>query len=249
MTLETRFFLGYAPPSEAGLRRLRIVGTALVVAAAAMAAGLAGLMVGPGAASPFTPGTTLEGRFVGGAYPLLLVGDGAAHGAVLLVRGGKHGLGHQFDALAGRRVRVRGGLLERAGVRMLELGGAPVPIDDDDRSPVVPSAPVHVSLTGEIADSKCWLGRMRPGELRMHRACAQLCLAGGLPALLVERDRLGRERATLLVGPTGEPAHVELLPFAAEPVALEGELARIGDLRVLRVNHATVRRLVHGVLP
>ena len=44
------------------------------------------------------------------------------------------------------------------------------------------------TLTGEIVDSKCYLGAMNPGA--GGAACAGLCLIGGIPAF-VTRDRAG----------------------------------------------------------
>ena len=37
-----------------------------------------------------------------------------------------------------------------------------------------------VTLTGEIVDSKCFLGVMNPGNLKPHKACAIRCISGGI---------------------------------------------------------------------
>lgn len=47
------------------------------------------------------------------------------------------------------------------------------------------------TLQGEIVDSKCYLGVMRPGNTKTHRACAVRCIAGGVPPVLLVRDAQG----------------------------------------------------------
>ena len=59
---------------------------------------------------------------------------------------------------------------------MIELASAPErsPTSRLLRREVEVLGPVE--LTGEIADSKCWLGVMNPGEGTVHRDCARRCL-------------------------------------------------------------------------
>ena len=40
-------------------------------------------------------------------------------------------------------------------------------------------------LTGEICDGKCSLGVMRPGNKAAHKACANVCLIGGVPPVFI----------------------------------------------------------------
>jgi hypothetical protein len=99
-------------------------------------------------------------------------------------------------------------------------------------------------LRGEIVDSKCFLGVMVPGQGKTHRACASLCLRGGLPpALLVEADD-GAARLVLLVTRSGDPIDPAVAADAAgEPIAVRGELARSRGWWTLRTDPATWRRL------
>ena len=39
----------------------------------------------------------------------------------------------------------------------------------------------NVTLKGEIIDPKCYLGAMKPGGGKTHKACAMRCIAGGIP--------------------------------------------------------------------
>ncbi|MDE0594963.1 MAG: hypothetical protein OSB65_06930 [Roseibacillus sp.] len=49
----------------------------------------------------------------------------------------------------------------------------------------------ETTLKGEIMNAKCYLGGMNPGNLKAHRACAIHCIQGGIPLVLLLRDRAG----------------------------------------------------------
>jgi hypothetical protein len=168
----------------------------------------------------------------------------------LLVRSGKFGLAPRNRELAGRSVRVTGQSLERDGQRMIELGGDPKPADGElnESERVLLGGPTahslgEVTLSGEIEDSKCYLGRMRPGDKRTHRACAQLCISGGIPAMFVARDPTGAERQLLLADRDGHSIDQAVLPYVAEPVEIRGELTQLGNLFVLKTSLDAVKRL------
>jgi hypothetical protein len=166
---------------------------------------------------------------------------------VLLVSQGKFGLPSQFDPLDGTIVRAQGLVLARDGQRMIELGTAPVAatLADDVSSALRSRAEVslgEVVVTGEIVDEKCWLGRMRPGGGRTHRACAQLCVAGGIPPVLVGTDAGGHDVRAVIVDEDGGPSTEWVLPFVAEPVSVRGELVRDGSLAYVRTSAAHIER-------
>ena len=104
----------------------------------------------------------------------------------------------------------------------------------------------EATLRGEIVDSKCYLGVMKPGNLKTHRACAVRCISGGIPPVLVVRSEEGGAtsvRYVLLVGPDGEPINEAILDRVAEPVQARGALERHDDLWVLRVDPAEITRV------
>jgi hypothetical protein len=100
-------------------------------------------------------------------------------------------------------------------------------------------ARTRVTLTGEIVDSKCFLGVMNPGEGHVHRDCARRCLSGGIPPMLVVRDGRGGEQLVLLVSEDGEPIGRQLTRVAGRPVTVTGQLAHQGDQFVLYANPAS----------
>jgi hypothetical protein len=97
-----------------------------------------------------------------------------------------------------------------------------------------------VTVTGEIVDSKCYLGVMNPGQGKVHRDCAAGCLSGGIPPIFVTTDGNGQ---FLLVGLDGRALGRDALrEFIAEPITIRGELLQRGESRLLKIE---VRQLHH----
>ena len=101
-------------------------------------------------------------------------------------------------------------------------------------------------LAGEIVDSKCHLGVMKPGEGKTHRACAARCISGGAPPMLWVRDGSGRERRFLLAGRDGRQIGAEILGVVAEPVEVTGEVLSRDDLWILRTEPHEIHPLGPG---
>jgi hypothetical protein len=83
---------------------------------------------------------------------------------------------------------------------------------------------------------------MKPGGGKTHKACAALCIAGGVPPMLVTRFAGGGETFYLLVAADGGAANEIALPLVGEPVEASGRLERSGDLSVLRIEPNGLRR-------
>jgi hypothetical protein len=93
-----------------------------------------------------------------------------------------------------------------------------------------------VTLTGEIVDSKCFLGVMVPGSGKTHKECASLCLRGGIPAGFHVQDRSGRSSLLLLTGPDGEPIGAPAVQSAGEATSVTGSIHRQGEWLALRTD-------------
>ena len=91
-----------------------------------------------------------------------------------------------------------------------------------------------MTLSGEIVDSKCYLGVMKPGEGLTHRACAIRCISGGIPPMLVSADAQGRPVYHLLTDAAGNALARELLPFVGRPVRISGSEERRNGALFLR---------------
>lgn len=82
------------------------------------------------------------------------------------------------------------------------------------------------TLVGEIVDTKCYLGAMKPGRGKPHRDCASLCIRGGIPAALLVRTETGERELVHLVDFAGQPLGPELLKWVGQPVEVAGLLRR-----------------------
>ncbi len=250
------FYVGYLPLPRGQRRALALLVPLLVVGPALAAVLIASKQKNPGAGDWQSDRTVeLDGEFVARPYAMLRTMPEDPAGAVqtvLLVSAGKHGAPTALAALHGRRVRVRGTRLQRDGRAMLELiddGGAVTVIDAASGASPARIPPRHseslgtVTLRGEIIDPKCYLGAMKPGGGKTHKACATLCIRGGIPPMFVTRDAAGSETFFLITDARGEAVREAIVPLIGEPVEISGELERWDDLLVLRIDGGGPRRL------
>ncbi len=230
------FFVGYLPTPPTLVRRLSWIVGSMIALAVAIA--LTGAFLQKGyAKSVFEYGQyrTLEGTILEQPYPMLMVHrpgqDHTAFSAYLLVDQFKHGADEHVQGLAGKFVRLQGQLIYRDDHTMLELKPGPLEM-------IAPPAGQHAPLmrpmgpmtvTGEIVDSKCYLGVMNPGSGKVHRDCAARCISGGVPAAFVATDREHSGSFFLLKSAYGGQIPRELLAHAGEPLTIQGEALGIGD--------------------
>jgi len=239
--MNDEFYIGYlpkAPPQTARIVRYTV--TALAAAALSVAAILlAGQSAFPAATFEFGQYREYAGKIETWPYASLLTGNGR----FLLVGPGKHGVAELFRNGAGHSVSLKGSHIFRGDDHLLEIIPASLKIDGSIASPTAaPEALGPVKMTGEIVDTKCFLGVMNPGNGKVHRDCAARCISGGIPPALLVRDRDGATRLMLLAGKGGRPLHEEILQFVAQPVEMSGMLYRVhGDL-VLMAEPSDFRR-------
>jgi hypothetical protein len=248
------FYVGYLPKAPTALARfLRkiIIALGLLAVAAALV-----LVVGqmPFASSAFEYGKlrSFEGVVVTQPFPTLLVarpgevGQQAKYSRYLLVAPGKHGADDLVGGFDGKQVRLQGQLIYREGGTMVEIAPGSLAV-------MIPAPAIQestrdlggVTLTGEIVDSKCYLGVMNPGQGKVHRDCAARCLSGGIPPIFVTSDR---HEQILLVGLDGRALGRDALrEFIAEPIQIQGELLESGSTRLLKVDPDTFHHNPDGL--
>lgn len=243
------FFVGYLPMSTRATRFS--LASAGAIAGAVLVAGLvlAAFERSPGAnLRPGVYGARYAGLLFQLPYPHLRTLDADGAVVTLLFTGWtKNNPDVPADKVA-QAVVVSGNVYERGGLHMFEGAGGfdaatDLPAGDLARLRAVADDDLgEVTLAGEIVDSKCYAGRMRPGVGHGHRACAQLCILGGIPPVLVTAGTDGGEIHYVLASQAGGRINEAVAPFAAEPVEVRGHLVRQGDLHVLRVDPAGIRR-------
>lgn len=237
--MDDEFFVGYLDTPPRTKRFALGLGVGVLLFAAAMASAAAYFQRTPGAALQRSERVELTGLWQQQPYPHLRYRDEESGEIlhVLTARGHKAGLGDAYAELDGKMVTVGGQLFRRAGGGLLVVFRAPSEAEGDVASLTVTEEAIgRGEFEGEIVDSKCFYGKMRPGDGRAHRPCAQLCVRGGIPPVLVMRE--GADEAHYVLT---SPGHQEALPidevmeYLAEPVRVEGEVLLRGSLRLLAV--------------
>ncbi len=237
------FYVGYLAAPSSVVRLARTAALVVPLMMLAFGATLATTRRDPGPAV-WEDGTarTFVGVVQASPFPMLHLlepsGDVPAGAALLIVEVGKHGGGRRAAPLDGRRATLSGFLLTRDGRRMIELEEGPDALRDDGPGGEPPTdIPLgYVELVGEIVDSKCYLGAMKPGEGRVHQECAIRCISAGIPPMLVASDAQGRSAYLLLSNADGAALGPEILPFVGTPARVTGHAVRRGDLLILQTS-------------
>lgn len=248
MSRETPFFIGFLP-APAGLRRFLVLAVFAVIAIFAATSWLIGATQddpGPGAFRFDYGRQTVTGIVEVDPYPLLRVTQGTEHipegHTLMLSAGGKRGLMERAAPLAGQLATASGVILSRGDLDMLQVrGGTDGLASAEGEAPEMVTEPLgRWRLAGEICDGKCLVGAMRPGRGLAHKACANLCIVGGVPPVFVSTKPIEGSEFLLVAGPDGGEMDARLLDHVGAFIEIEGEIERRGDLLVFRADPATI---------
>jgi len=195
---------------------------------------------------------TRSGILIAEPYPVLYLPPSDSHpdGRAIPLSGvGKTGVQERAEAMDGQAVDVSGILLRLDDLEMIQVS---------NNNGLVPAAEPtaieawggpgresfgEIALKGELLDTKCFLGAMRPGQGKTHKLCANLCLIGGIPLTFVVYREEGPPEMLLLADRDGRAVTGPLLDHVSHYIELTGELERRGDLMVFKVDPATATRL------
>lgn len=225
------FYVGYLPAPASHRRFAKAAFVIALLVAAATGAATAWLTDDPGEAT-----WDWEPRTVTGTLRLDPVAFlETEEGPILLVQPGKFGAAGAVAGIAtGSTVSVEGTLLSREGRRMLEVvEGTTSVVGNSIAAASVKGESRRVTIEGEIIDTKCYLGAMKPGRGRTHAACARLCIRGGIPAGVVGTTDNQLVWAVIDAGENGVIPD-ELLNAVGEAVTINATLVSIGGLDVLQ---------------
>jgi DMSO/TMAO reductase YedYZ heme-binding membrane subunit/nitrite reductase/ring-hydroxylating ferredoxin subunit len=242
------FYIGWQAKAAPAQRRFT---RAVVVVLLLFAAGVASMTAwfqAPVDAGIFEFGVvrTFEGTLRETPLPLLQVNAGPSADGMnfLLVGAGKFGPPSVIRGHDGDRVRFRGSLISRNGVAMIEMNDpASFTVIGRNAAPlsVERVTPLGIgTFTGELVDTKCFFGVMRPAVGKVHRACAIRCLSGGAPPGLLVQDEAGNTVVVLLVGAPGRSLDVPV-DLAAHVLDVEGALELHNGTPILRVQSWKLR--------
>ncbi len=246
------FFIGYAkrvPPAIAQCALLFGVFFLCGLASASLALSLSTQNPGSGGYVDELRGGKLSGVVELRPYPILRVParEGRGPRAIMLSGQGKAGVAAEAGPLDGQWAEVSGIFVKRGDLDMLLVGGKPglvgvIPPEDAG----LLRAPVPLGrwrLTGEICDGKCYAGAMRPGTGLAHKACANLCITGGVPPVFASTSPVEGREFLLLAGFDGGPLPRALLDRTGELIELQGEVERRDDILIFRVEPLAMREM------
>jgi hypothetical protein len=240
MNHDDEFYIGYEPETPPGIARGVRIAVALAAAAVLALAVVVTAAQRLLAASSFDFGhqQSWTGRIVRTPAPALLVATPHGYQWFWLVGRGKHGAEPAITTTPDGWATVTGTLVSRDRWRMIEVVSAIASQPPDDVPADQPEADGggrEVTLSGEIVDSKCFLGVMNPGERTVHRDCAIRCLSGGVPPMLAYSAEDGRRDLAVLVDPRGRLLHDSLHHYVGQPLLARGRLFAINGQPVFQL--------------
>ena len=238
------FFIGHSATAASAGFALRIA-AAMLVGAFLLALGL-GYSVQERGGGGYGEDMTARGVLENMPYPILRIpaADGKPARAILVAGDGKIGIGEAVTNFKGQLVEATGNMLKRGDLDMMILdpAGSAKPVAGASAPSL--AAPVSLGryrLAGEICDGKCYAGAMRPGTGIAHKACANLCILGGQPAVLATYKPVEGANFILLANADGSLPPNTMYDHVAVPVELEGELIRLDDLLIFRADWSKIK--------
>ncbi len=228
----TPFFVGWSGRSAYPLIGfLGLLLLTLIVGFAALAFAIGVTVDDPGGGT-FAGDKDITGVLIADPYPMIVTDND--HHTIVLSGGGKRGVQAQSRPLDGKHVHATGAGVKRGDRDLLlvdRLEAAP----GDVAAPVVEPLGAW-RLTGEICDGKCSLGVMHPGNGTAHKACANVCLIGGVPPVFIASTPVLGTRYLLMGDPDNHALPDALRNYVAITSRMEGTLERIGDALIFRTD-------------
>jgi hypothetical protein len=242
---ESDFYVGYMPTPDSHKRFLTKLIAFLCIGIVAIGVLIASAQRNPGKSDTVSPVmATWSGTVYMNPYPMLVHDDGSIH---LLIGIGKFGVQDRVSPFDAMRCEVDGWELARTDRKAIQLDVSENAIREAEGPAKAAPKLIAINnqtieLVGEIVDGKCFLGAMKPGDGKAHKACATLCIQGGLPPMFASNPSSTTAMLPLILidGSTHVPHSV--LALVGEPVQLTGKMSTIGSLNVLHIKSDSVHR-------
>jgi len=243
MSKKDEFFVGYLQTPDGLARFYKWIIPLLILLAISASVWTSSSQKGSSqSALDLTTERTITGYLTVDPYPVLHF-SGESQRSVILVDEVKKSATEIAAPFADQWVSVSGYFVESGDWSLLQLSASSIfkPTTPRKNTQFQKQKLAEVTLDGEILDSKCFLGAMKPGYGKVHRACASLCLRGGIPPMFYVKQPSGNAIAYMLTNPDGSSASIKLAQHVAVPVRLKGQLEQRGDMIYIRLkdNHIT----------
>ncbi|MEO0376258.1 MAG: hypothetical protein AAF329_16880 [Cyanobacteria bacterium P01_A01_bin.17] len=244
------FYISYAPVPK-GYRRFLFRFVPLLVIGVILFAGLLPMVHNQFNTGKLQGKQELEGFLAADPVPHLVVprpgniGNNSPFSRYLLTGGGKTAPKAEILEYLGKWVKLTGTMVSRNQLSVIATGSAE-PIDPPVNAAAQPNegAPLGTyTLTGEILDSKCYPGVMKPGQGKTHRACAIRCISGGVPAVFRVQNNRKDVLYFLLADQQGKAINDRILDLVADPVEITGEVIQYDDMFVVQADPDSYKRV------
>ncbi|MEM1166772.1 MAG: hypothetical protein AAGI30_10840 [Planctomycetota bacterium] len=237
MSGQGQLYVGYLPMPPRVRTFVRVVAPVILWGLFAISAVCAWHLRDVGDAVWESATSTWTGTVVIEPYPMLITTDDSGETVAMpVVSDIKFGEHERLGPHDGTVVELTGWRLARERREMISL----VP-DDTAIRPLggVPSMPERsvvgeVAIVGELVDGKCYLGAMKPGDGKAHKACAIQCIESGLPMMLAPVDT--SQPLVLVTGWRDQPIwEAQIRDLVAQPVVVRGAMSEIAGLGILEI--------------
>jgi len=248
--INDEFYINYAP-MPSGYRRFLIQFIPLLVLGVIIFA-----LVLPRVHDQFNSGkihgtVDLEGLLVGEPVPHLIVprpGDTTSSvpfSRYVLSGRGKTSPDASVLEQIGNWVKLNGTVVSRNHLSVMAVRSAEAisPPDNVNLTPNAGTSLGEYSLTGEILDSKCYPGVMKPGQSKTHRACAIRCISGGVPAVFRVKNNRNDVMYFLLADEQGQAVNDRILNLVADPIRITGKVIQYDDMFVIQADPSSYKRV------
>ncbi len=246
-TSQDEFYVGYLPVPNGHRKFIALLVSTLLIWSLSLAIIITITMRSPGEATWDTGEIqSWSGTLVESPYPMLIPDNIDQSPPLFVVSMGKSGAHERLKPFFGQHVSVQGYELNRDNRHIIELAPDQDAIKTDDTVParsaptILTSTPVD--LIGEIVDGKCYLGAMKPGDGTGHRACATLCIQGGLPPMFATKSASGERTFYLLTIDGTTDYSPQMLALVGRPVRISGQLTDFTGTPVLQASSADISR-------
>ncbi len=153
----------------------------------------------------------------------------------------------QTPNLSGSMLSIEGNLIYYNGKTLLQItSDEKITLLEKANPNRVPKAEYiakNIELQGEIIDPKCYFGVMKPGNGKIHRSCAVLCISGGIPPVLATTDQNNISEYYIVTDLEGKPINKAILPYIGKPSIVSGTIYKLEDWYQLRISTNHIKEL------
>ncbi len=246
-SITDEFYQGYSPTIPPGIRRFLWIVIPLITAIVVVLSIVLPSIHNQYSTGSYTGFREYEGLLMDQPVPHLIIprqgqtNSDNAYSRYVLAGTRKTSVDPKILEFAGNWVKIRALPVFRDGMTLLAVSAKATPEiiePPPNQSLTLPQGKTlgNFTLAGEIVDTKCYLGVMKPGQLKVHRDCAIRCISGGVPPSLRVVDATGNIEYFLLVDSDSKAVNSSILDLVADPVEVTGEVVQYGDLLVLKAD-------------